>query len=105
MYSQEEGKSAFEEWLKVKREQRKKEAKNEQQQQQEKESAPDSKKRSKREAERAFKKYAVSSSSECLSSCSFRCTWWAKKENPHYFQSCGVCNAKYAIKTVVLLIF
>ena len=52
---QDVAKSAFDEWLKVKREQQKQEAKNEQERQ--KEAKPEPKKRSKKEAERAFKKY------------------------------------------------
>jgi len=55
-YVQDVAKSAFDEWLKVKREQQKQEAKNEQERQ--KEAKPEPKKRSKKEAERAFKKYA-----------------------------------------------
>jgi len=55
--TQDEAKSAFDEWLKVKREQQKKEAKSEQEHR-EKEAQPETKRRSKREAERAFKKYA-----------------------------------------------
>lgn len=53
---QDEAKSAFEEWLKVKREQQKKEAKDEQERA--KDAPPETKKRSKKQAERAFKKYA-----------------------------------------------
>jgi len=63
-FSQDEAKSAFDEWLKLKREQRKIEAKKEQEQIQ-KEPPPDNKKRSKREAERAFKKYAYLASNQC----------------------------------------
>ena len=63
---QDEAKSAFDEWLKVKREQRKKEAKKEQEQQ-EKDVSPDTKKRSRREAEKAFKKYADRTTQCCFS--------------------------------------
>jgi len=54
-HSQDVAKSAFEEWLKVKKEQQKQEAKNEQER--EKDVQQETKKRSKKEAERAFKKY------------------------------------------------
>jgi len=56
LYIQDEAKSAFDEWLKVKKEQQKKLAKDEQER--EKEVQPETKKRSKKDAERAFKKYA-----------------------------------------------
>ena len=56
MILQDEAKSAFDEWLKVKREQQKKAAQSEQEREKEAQTT-DTKKRSKREAERAFKKY------------------------------------------------
>jgi len=59
---QDEAKSAFDEWLRVKREQRKADAKRQldEQEQQKKDAPPaaDANKRSKRQAQRAFKKYA-----------------------------------------------